>query len=428
MEDLLNFLAAAKTQYHAVRKLKEMLDKEGFKELNEEETYELNPLEKYYIIRNSSSIMAFKTPKNINDTYLKIVASHTDSPTLKVKPNNKLILDQYSSLNVEVYGGPIYSSFFDRPLSLAGRAYIKKNDKILETLVDFDSDLLVIPNECIHFNREVNSGKNYNAQIDLIPLLGNKDADLNKMLAANLKVREDDILSFDLQVYNRYRGSIIGANKEYFMAPQIDNLESAYLTLKGFLDGNDDEALNIYVSFDNEEVGSRTKQGAGSGFMSTNLVRIFKALGALDDALDKSIARGLLVSCDNAHAVHPNDLGKTDKLNKVYMNEGIVIKYNANQAYTTDAMSSAVLKRIFELNNIKYQEFTNRSDVRGGSTLGAISTQMVSITSVDIGLAQLAMHSACETAGVYDAKILESGMKAFYDTKIKKEKNCYIIK
>ena len=185
MEDLLNFLAAAKTQYHAVRKLKEMLDKEGFKELNEEETYELNPLEKYYIIRNSSSIMAFKTPKDINDTYLKIVASHTDSPTLKVKPNNKLILDQYSSLNVEVYGGPIYSSFFDRPLSLAGRAYIKKNDKILETLVDFDSDLLVIPNECIHFNREVNSGKNYNAQIDLIPLLGNKDADLNKMLAAN---------------------------------------------------------------------------------------------------------------------------------------------------------------------------------------------------------------------------------------------------
>lgn len=428
MEDLLNFLAAAKTQYHAVRKLKEMLDKEGFKELNEEETYELNPLEKYYIIRNSSSIMAFKTPKNINDTYLKIVASHTDSPTLKVKPNNKLILDQYSSLNVEVYGGPIYSSFFDRPLSLAGRAYIKKNDKILETLVDFDSDLLVIPNECIHFNREVNSGKNYNAQIDLIPLLGNKDADLNKMLSANLKVREDDILSFDLQVYNRYRGSIIGANNEYFMAPQIDNLESAYLTLKGFLDGNDDEALNIYVSFDNEEVGSRTKQGAGSGFMSTNLVRIFKALGALDDALDKSIARGLLVSCDNAHAVHPNDLGKTDKLNKVYMNEGIVIKYNANQAYTTDAMSSAVLKRIFELNNIKYQEFTNRSDVRGGSTLGAISTQMVSIPSVDIGLAQLAMHSACETAGVYDAKILESGMKAFYDTKIKKEKNCYIIK
>lgn len=428
MKDLLNFLAAAKTQYHAVRYLKEMLDSEGFKELNEEETYKLNPLEKYYIIRNSSSIMAFKTPKNINDTYLKIVASHTDSPTLKVKPNNKLILDQYSSLNVEVYGGPIYSSFFDRPLSLAGRAYIKKDDKVLETLVDFDSDLLVIPNECIHFNREVNSGKNYNAQIDLIPLLGNKDADLNKMLAANLGVKEADILSFDLQVYNRYRGSIIGANHEYFMAPQIDNLESAYLTLKGFLEGNDDEALNIYVSFDNEEVGSRTKQGAGSGFMSTNLARIFKALGADADAHDKSIARGLLISCDNAHAVHPNDLGKTDKLNKVYMNEGIVIKYNANQAYTTDAMSSAVLKRIFELNNIKYQEFTNRSDVRGGSTLGAISTQMVSIPSVDIGLAQLAMHSACETAGVYDAKILEDGMKAFYDAKIKKEKNCYIIK
>lgn len=428
MEDLLKFLASAKTQYHAVATLKNMLDENGFIELNEEDSYVIKPGSKYYIIRNSSSILAFKTPNNINDTYLKIVASHTDSPTLKVKPNNKLILDQYSSLNVEVYGGPIYSSFFDRPLSLAGRAYVERDGRVEEVLVDFDRDLLVIPNECIHFNREVNNGKNYNAQIDLIPLLGNKDADLNQMLAKLLNVKEKDILSFDLQVYNRYRGSIIGANKEYFMAPQIDNLESAYLTLKGFLDGNDEDAFNVYVSFDNEEVGSRTKQGAGSGFMSSNLSRIFKALGANADALDRAIARGLLVSCDNAHAVHPNDLGKTDKLNKVYMNEGIVIKYNANQAYTTDAMSSAVLKRIFDINKIKYQEFTNRSDVRGGSTLGAISTQMISIPSVDIGLAQLAMHSACETAGVYDAKILSDGMKAFYSTKIKKEKNSYIIK
>lgn len=428
MKDLLKFLAAAKTQYHAVNELKKMLDEKDFCELNEEESYHIEPLKKYYIIRNSSSIMAFKTPKCINDCNLKIVASHTDSPTLKVKPNNKLILDQYSSLNVEVYGGPIYSSFFDRPLSLAGRAYVKENDRIEEVLVDFDRDLLVIPNECIHFNREVNSGKNYNAQIDLIPLLGGRDADLSKLLAKNLGVEESDILSFDLQIYNRYRGSIIGASSEYFMAPQIDNLESAYLTLKGFLEGEDEDALNVYVSFDNEEVGSRTKQGAGSGFMSSNLKRIFKALGAEEDALDRSIARGLLVSCDNAHAVHPNDLAKTDKLNKVYMNEGIVIKYNANQAYTTDAMSSAVLKRVFEANNIKYQEFTNRSDVRGGSTLGAISTQMVSIPSVDIGLAQLAMHSACETAGVYDAKILVDGMKAFYSAKIKKEKNVYIIK
>lgn len=428
MKDLLTFLEKSKTQYHAVNELKKILDDNGFIELQEIDSYDIKPNMNYYIIRNSSSILAFKTPKDINNTYLKIVASHTDSPTLKVKPNNKLILDKYSSLNVEVYGGPIYSSFFDRPLSLAGRAYVKYGDMINEVLVDLDYDLLVIPNECIHFNREVNSGKNYNPQIDLIPLLGQKDSDITDLLAQSLNVNKEDILSFDLQVYTRYRGSIIGANKEYFMAPQIDNLESAYLTLQGFIAGNDDDALNVYVSFDNEEVGSRTKQGAGSGFMSRNLERIFEALGANSSALDRAIAKGLLVSCDNAHAVHPNDLGKTDKLNKVYMNEGIVIKYNANQAYTTDALSSALLKQVFNLNNIKYQEYTNRSDVRGGSTLGAISTQMVSIASVDIGLAQLAMHSAVETAGVMDAEILLNGIKAFYSTKISKEKNGYKIK
>lgn len=428
MKDLLTFLEKSKTQYHAVNELKKILDDNGFIELQEIDSYDIKPNMNYYIIRNSSSILAFKTPKDINNTYLKIVASHTDSPTLKVKPNNKLILDKYSSLNVEVYGGPIYSSFFDRPLSLAGRAYVKYGDMIKEVLVDLDYDLLVIPNECIHFNREVNSGKNYNPQIDLIPLLGQKDSDITDLLAQSLNVNKEDILSFDLQVYTRYRGSIIGANKEYFMAPQIDNLESAYLTLQGFIAGNDADALNVYVSFDNEEVGSRTKQGAGSGFMSRNLERIFESLGANSSALDRAIAKGLLVSCDNAHAVHPNDLGKTDKLNKVYMNEGIVIKYNANQAYTTDALSSALLKQVFNLNNIKYQEYTNRSDVRGGSTLGAISTQMVSIASVDIGLAQLAMHSAVETAGVMDAEILLNGIKAFYSTKISKEKNGYKIK
>lgn len=418
MQDFLNFINKAKTQYHATYELSQILKSSGYTLINEDDDYNLKPNSKYYVIRNNSSILAFKTPNDINNTVLKIVASHTDSPTLKVKPNNMLTLSNYSSLNVEVYGGPIYSSFFDRPLSLAGRVFTNTKDGIKENLFDIDRDLLVIPNECIHFNRDVNSGKNYNPQIDLIPLLGVKDSKLDTIIANELNVKEEDILSYDLQVYNRFRGSVIGANKEYFMAPQIDNLESAYATLYGFLKSSDESSFNVWVAFDNEEVGSGTKQGAHSDFLATNLKRAFTSLNASNEAYYQAIAKGMLVSCDNAHAVHPNDIGKTDSLNKVFMNEGIVIKHNANQAYTTDGLTAAIIKKIFKDNNIKYQDFTNRSDVRGGSTLGAISLQNVSIKSVDIGLAQLAMHSACETAGTKDLDTLVRGMQAFYDYKI----------
>ncbi len=418
MQDFLNFINKAKTQYHATYELSQILKSSGYTLINEDDDYNLKPNSKYYVIRNNSSILAFKTPNDINNTVLKIVASHTDSPTLKVKPNNMLTLSNYSSLNVEVYGGPIYSSFFDRPLSLAGRVFTNTKDGIKENLFDIDRDLLVIPNECIHFNRDVNSGKNYNPQIDLIPLLGVKDSKLDTIIANELNVKEEDILSYDLQVYNRFRGSVIGANKEYFMAPQIDNLESAYATLYGFLKSSDESSFNVWVAFDNEEVGSGTKQGAHSDFLSANLKRAFTSLNASNEAYYQAIAKGILVSCDNAHAVHPNDIGKTDSLNKVFMNEGIVIKHNANQAYTTDGLTAAIIKKIFKDNNIKYQDFTNRSDVRGGSTLGAISLQNVSIKSVDIGLAQLAMHSACETAGTKDLDTLVRGMQAFYDYKI----------
>lgn len=427
MEGLLNFIKYSKTQYHAVKKIKEILDDLNYTELKEESIYNIKPLSNYYIIRNNSSIMAFKTPKDINNTSLKIVASHTDSPTFKVKPNNQLIQDVYSSLNTEVYGGPIYSSFFDKPLSLAGRVFIEDGNYIKEELLDFDYDMLVIPNECIHFNRDINTGKKYNEQIDLLPLLGNKDLNLDDLISKELNIDKSNILSYDLQIYNRFRGNIIGPSKEYFMAPQIDNLESAYLTLQGFIKSNNQDDLNIYISFDNEEVGSKTKQGAASDFMLRNIERIFNALNSNSDSLSRAISSGILVSCDNAHAVHPNDIAKTDKLNKVYMNEGIVIKHNANQSYTTDGLSSAVLKSIFNKHNIKYQDFTNKSDVRGGSTLGAISLSQLTIPSVDIGLAQLAMHSSCETAGCKDAQILINGIEVFYNAKIRKTSSGYEI-
>lgn len=430
MKEFFDFIKCAVTQYHAVKYFEEDLEKQGFKKLYEEEPFDVSLGGKYYIVRNNSSIIALTIPSNVHNTSLNIVASHSDSPTFKLKPNNKLTIQQeYTSLNTEVYGGPIYSSFFDRPLSLAGRVFVSKNDQVIEKLLNFDRDLLVIPNECIHFNREVNSGKNYNAQIDLLPLLGNQNADLEKMIRKELSLTEDEkVLGYDIQIYNRYRGSIIGASNEYFMAPQIDNLESAFGTYKGFLESNNTKSLNVWVVFDNEEVGSRTKQGAGSRFLASSLERVFAALGENNEAMLCAMANGLFVSCDNAHAVHPNDVGKTDSLNKVFMNKGIVIKYNANQAYTTDALSSGILKQIFNANSVKYQEFTNRSDVRGGSTLGAISEGLVSMPAVDIGLAQLAMHSACETAGVEDLDILVKGMASFYNSVIKKEKGIYIVK
>ncbi len=430
MQDFLSFINSAVTQYHATHEFTKILDENGFERLYEEEPFYLKEGKKYYVVRNNSSILAFTVPSNLKDASINIVASHSDSPTFKLKPTNRLeVVGNYTSLNTEVYGGPIYSSFFDRPLSLAGRVFVKNGDKIEERLINFDRDLLVIPNECIHFNRDVNSGKNYNPQVDLLPLLGDENADLEKMIKEELKLNIDEkILSYDIQVYNRYRGSLIGANKEYFMAPQIDNLESAYGSLKGFLESINKNSLNIWVVFDNEEVGSRTKQGAGSRFLASTLERIYSTLNLHNEDLEVALLNGLLVSCDNSHAVHPNNVGRTDSQNRAFMNKGIVIKYNANQSYTTDGLSSSLLKKIFEDNNIPYQEFTNRSDVRGGSTLGAISLGLVTIPSVDIGLAQLAMHSACETAGVNDLDTLIKGMRAFYNTIIKKEKGIYILK
>lgn len=427
MENFFKFMAKAVTPYHAIKYFEEVLNEKGFTRLYEEETFKLQAGNKYYVVRNNSSIIAFTLPSDLESTSINIVASHSDSPTFKLKPNNELkIQGNYTTLNTEVYGGPIYSSFFDRPLSLAGRVFVERNNELEEMLINFDRDLLVIPNECIHFNRDVNSGKNYNPQIDLLPLLGDENANLLNMINEELKLKDNEkVLSYDISLYNRYRGSVIGANGEYFMAPQIDNLESAYGTLEGFLQAENDKSLNVWVVFDNEEVGSRTKQGAGSRFLDTTLSRIFNAFGLGHEALDCALQNGLFVSCDNAHAQHPNVPQKTDSLNKVYMNKGIVIKYNANQAYTTDALSSGVLMKIFNDNSISYQSFTNRSDIRGGSTLGAISEGIVSMPAVDIGLAQLAMHSACETAGVKDLEILIKGMKAFYNTKLKKEKNTY---
>lgn len=423
----IEFLNSSTNAYEACASLKKMLLNEGYIELNEYNKWNIELGKNYFTTRNNSSIIAFQIPSNLSDVSFNISASHTDSPTFKIKPFNDIIVaNKYHMLNTEVYGGPIYSSFFDRPLSISGRMFVKDDNKIKEVSVNFDRDLLVIPNECIHFNRTVNDGKSYNPQIDLLPLLGSNKT-LVDLIEKDYSVKKEDILSFDLTLYSRFRGSKFGAESEYFMAPQIDDLESDYACFKGFIQAKPNKSINICVAFDNEEVGSETKQGAESTFLSDTINRLSKSLNLTDEDIKIALSKSLMVSCDNAHAVHPNDLAKTDSLNKVFMNEGIVIKHNANQHYATDGSSDAIFKYILDKAKVSHQDFTNRSDVRGGGTLGAISTTQVSIKTVDIGLAQLAMHSCVETAGCKDLDYLISGMEAFYNSHITIKDNDIVV-
>ncbi len=428
--DFIEFLKTSTNPYEAVCSIKEMLNKsnKNFIELKEDEVWNLKKGNNYYVTRNNSSIIAFTLPIDFDDLSFNMAAAHTDSPTFKIKPKNKILIqDHYSMLNTEVYGGPIFSSFFDRPLSISGRIFVKENNQIEEKNINFDKDLLVIPNECIHFNREVNNGKNYNPQIDLLPLLSEKD-DLNELIEKEFKINKENILSYDLTLYSRFRGSIVGSNNEFFLAPQIDDLESDFGLFKGLIESsNNEKSINICIAFDNEEVGSQTKQGAASTFLMDTINRIKESLNLKDEDIARAFSKSLMVSCDNAHAVHPNDVSKTDQLNKVFMNEGIVIKHNAAQHYATDGYSEAIFKLILDNSSIKYQDFTNRSDVRGGGTLGAISTSQVSVPTVDIGLAQLAMHSCVETAGSKDLTYLINGMNKYFSSHITKKNNKVII-
>ena len=323
-------------------------------------------------------------------------------------------------LNVEKYGGMICAPWFDRPLSVAGKVMVKEGNAFHTKLCNIDKDLVLIPHLAIHMNREVNDGYAFNAQVDMLPLLGDETANdsLMRMVAESIGVKPEDILGTDLFLYNRMKGTIWGANDEYISSPKLDNLQCAFASLKGFLKGSNRESVSVYSVFDNEEVGSGTKQGAASTFLLDVLTRINESLGRTHEQYLMALASSFMVSADNAHAVHPNQTGKADPTNRPYMNHGIVIKYNANQKYTTDSVSAAIFKSICDEAGVPYQSFTNRSDMLGGSTLGNLSNAQVSLNTVDIGLAQLAMHSPYETAGVRDTSYLIDALEAFYDSSI----------
>lgn len=419
--ELLDFIRKSPTAFHAVDSIVDILNKEGFQELNPGKPFSINAGGKYYITKNSSSIIAFTVGDNIVDGAeysFRIAASHSDSPCFKIKENAEVrVRDKYTMLNTEGYGGMLLAPWLDRPLSIAGRVVVRDGDGIKEMRICFDKDMLIIPNLAIHMNRKVNEGYAYNKQVDMMPLFGGKDTesgDFKKIIAAEAGVEVEDILGSDLFLYDRTPSSVWGANDEFVSSPRLDDLECAYTSLMGFIDGNNSTGINVYACFDNEEVGSTSGQGAASTFLVDTLKRINMSLGKTEEEYMCAITNSFMLSCDNAHAVHPNHPEKTDNTNAVYMNEGVVIKSNANQKYTSDAISIAKFRLICEKAGVPYQFYANRSDEPGGSTLGNIAMTHVSVPAVDIGLPQLAMHSPYETAGVSDIKYMIDACEAFY--------------
>ena len=418
VKQLFKFIENSPSCFHAIKTITEELKNEGFVEIKEKDTWQIEKGKKYYVTRNLSSVIAFKIPQNDFKSF-HIVASHSDSPTFKIKENAEIeVNNKYVKLNTEKYGGMICSTWFDRPLSIAGRILVKENNAVKTHLVNIDKDLVIIPNLAIHMNREVNDGYKYNAQIDMLPLYGDNSSkgSLMKTIAKEAEVEEESILGTDLFLYNRMNGTKIGSNEEYISSPRLDDLECAFTSLSAFLSENTSNSASVYCVFDNEEVGSGTKQGADSTFLYDVLRRINISLGKTEEDYYRLISSSFMVSADNAHALHPNYTDKSDLTNKVYMNDGIVIKYNANQKYTTDAVSASIFKTICDSVDVPYQTFTNRSDILGGSTLGNISGNQVAVNSVDIGLPQLAMHSPYETAGIKDTGYLVEAAKTFFET------------
>ncbi|MBQ7922513.1 MAG: M18 family aminopeptidase [Clostridia bacterium] len=411
---LLDFIEKSPTAFHAVETIGSMLHEEGYTHLGEGQDWGLIPGGKYYVTRNQSSLIAFRIPENYAAGFL-ITASHSDSPTFKIKASmTGTAAGKYTRLCVENYGGMIYSSWMDRPLSVAGRVILSKDGSIVCQNVKIDRDLALIPNVAIHQMRTQNNGVALNPAVDLLPLFGGKDASLTDILTEELQVEKEQILDTDLYLYNRTPGTVWGADNAYFSAPRIDNLQSAYGTLCGFIHPEITEKVTgipVYSIFDNEETGSATKQGAGSRFLADVLARICDKLGL---HLNQVLASSFMISADNAHAVHPNHGELSDTANAPYLNEGIVIKYNAAQKYTTDAFSAAVFKEICRMADVPVQVFHNRSDMPGGSTLGSISNTNVPLYTVDIGLPQLAMHSSYETAGCADTDHLIRACAKFY--------------
>lgn len=422
---MMEFIRKSPTCFHTVNNLRENLIKEGFEELSEKQKWNLKSGNKYFVIRNDSSIISFVLPESDYDRFL-ITAAHSDSPSFKVKDNPDMYNIGIYRLNIEKYGGMLMNPWFDRALSIAGRVVVLKKEgnstSIKSVLINIDKDLLVIPSLAIHMNRDANDGHKIDVQNEMLPVISSSpDFKLKSIIAKECGVTEDEIKGYDLFLYNRDEPKYFGEADEFILSPRLDDLECAFTTSAAFIDAskeNKGTKLLVNAIFDNEEVGSQSLQGAASTFLYDVLKRISISMNHDEDRFYRELAASFMISADNAHAVHPNYTSSADPVNRPELNKGPVIKYNASQKYTTDSLSGGLFKSICEENNIPYQIYTNNSNVPGGSTLGNISMSQVSVRSVDIGLAQWAMHSPTESAGSKDPELMLKAIKAFYKSDI----------
>lgn len=416
------FLDQAHSVYHAQQGLVQQLKAAGFQPLQEQETWQIAPGGRYYVTRGDAAVMAFRVPQGAPTGFM-MSASHLDRPCFKVKENGELT-GPYTRLAVERYGGMILSTWLDRPLSIAGRVAVQTEQGIRTQLVDIDRDLLLIPNVAIHMNRQVNDGYKWNPAVDLLPLLGGKEA-AGRLEAMLEEQAGGKILGRDLYLYIRQKSSVWGVNQEYLSSAALDDLECAWACTQGFLEAADSQAISVLCLFDSEEVGSGSVQGAGSTLLADTLHRICQA-GGWD--LRQLLAQSFLVSADNAHALHPNHPEFSDAANAPVMGGGVVIKHNASMSYCTDGVAAGLFRSICQRAEAATQSYYNRADLPGGSTLGHISLAHVSVPTVDIGLAQLAMHSSFETGAISDIEALVKAMTALYSTALEVRGQEYILR
>ena len=422
--EVIEFIDESPSTYHVVKNCSDILDENGFERIMPREKWEIKKGGKYFLKKSSSTIIAFTVGEDFDvKNGFKIFGAHTDSPCFRIKPSPEIVIENVVRLNTEVYGGPILSTWFDRPLSIAGRVIVKGEDSFFPRTVKIkiDEPLLTIPNLAIHQNREVNNGVKIDKQNDVLPVISliNKNFEregyLERIILEKTGIKKEDIIDFDLYLYATEKGCLLGANEEFMSSPKIDNLASVYTGLIGLLEAEENQdRINIFVAFDNEEIGSATKQGADSNYLLNTLERISLALGLSRGDFLQMLESSYILSADAAHAAHPAHLSKTDPTNRGKINEGISIKISAKQKYTSDGYSIAVIKQLIEGTEIQIQPFVNESNELGGSTIGPISSTHLDIDGVDLGVPMLAMHSVRELCGIFDVFYLKELAKEFF--------------
>ncbi len=423
--ELLEFLNGCPSSFHAVENIEKNLKEKGFEKLDLRKKWKIKKEGKYFVTRNESALIAFVVGNGeIEEEGFRLIGAHTDSPTFKIKPNPEMVVENnYLKLNTEVYGGPILNTWFDRPLSLAGKVVLKSNNilKPEYKLLNINKPIMIIPNLAIHMNNKVNEGVKLNTQTQTLPLLSmvnekfEKNNYLLKLISEKLDVAPEEILDFELFLYEYEKGSIIGLNDEFISCGRLDNLSMVHAGIKALIESEVGKATNVMICFDNEEVGSMTKQGANSPMLRTILERIMFSLGKNREDFFRGLYNSFIISADAAHGIHPNYKEQHDPTNRPIINKGPVIKISANQSYTSDSFSTAVYENICRAAKVPVQKFVNRSDKRGGSTIGPISSSHLDISSVDIGNPLLAMHSVRELGGVMDHYYIYKSFLKFYE-------------